>query len=75
MYKMLKNLGKRVRVTKLIANCNLYPKKKKPEKGAPLDHLKRFVGRIGIIITVKIELPKDIFLGLEDKIYEVYKNK
>ena len=74
MHKMLKNLGKRVRVTKLTANCNPYPKKK-PEKGGPLDHLNRFVGRIGIIITVKIELPKDIFLGLEDKIYEVYKNK
>ena len=75
MYKMLKSLGKRIQVTKLIANCNLYQKKKKPEKGGPLDHLKRFVGRIGIIITVKIELPKDFFLGLEDKIYEVYKNK
>lgn len=28
------------------------------EKGGPLDHLKRFLGRIGIIITVRIELPK-----------------
>jgi len=36
------------------------------EKGGLLDHLKRFLGRIGIIITVRIELPKEIlprFLG------------
>jgi len=32
------------------------------EKGSPLDHLKRFLGRIGIIITVRIELPKEIIL-------------
>ena len=34
------------------------------EKGGPLDHLKRFLGRIGIIITMRIELPKEIFLRL-----------
>jgi len=33
------------------------------EKGGPLDHLKRFLGRIRIIITVRIELPNEILLS------------
>lgn len=44
-------------------------------KRGPLDHLKRFLGRIGIIITVRIELPKEIILRLEDKIYAVHRKK
>jgi hypothetical protein len=32
------------------------------EKGGPLDHLKRFLGRISIIMTARIELPNEIIL-------------
>jgi hypothetical protein len=44
----------------------------------PLDHLKRFLARIDIIITMKkIEQPNKInynpFLGLNDKIYAVHR--
>ncbi|KAG5621679.1 hypothetical protein H5410_006897 [Solanum commersonii] len=44
-------------VQEIVGSIILRKRKKRP-----LDHLKRFLGRIGIIITVRIELPKEIIL-------------